>query len=423
MAHARLSPSSSARWLTCLASPVMEAGKPNTTNSYAAEGTAAHFLGETCLLEDLDAEHYLSSKILVGTDGSTYFDGFGTPKGFETEYSFEVDEHMAGHVQEYVTLVRDIRDINRGELLVEQKLPLTGITGEEGATGTADAVILTEDKIFVVDLKYGQGLRVVPENNTQLMIYALAALLQFEMLGDFKEVEMVISQPRKDHTASWALSVEDLVAFMNTVIDACSTIAELTPQSDLSAFLQPSEDACRYCKANAECRALAEYNLKTISADFDDLDEIGVYNIEKARYNTHQLGEIYKRIPLLEQWIKTVSSQVYSELMNGGEIQGLKLVKGKRGNRKWSNETEVEEVMKSIKLKADYRYDRKLTSPTNIEKLVKAGELSAAKWDRLAALIVKPEGKPSVALAEDPRDMISITDDFDDLDEIKNNSK
>lgn len=423
MAHAKLSPSSSGRWLTCLASPIMEEGKPNPSNEYAAEGTAAHFLGETCLLEDLDAEHYLGSTILVGTTGDTYFDGFGAPSDFEIEYSFEVNDDMAMYVQEYVQLVRDLRDSTKGEMLVEQKLPLEEITGETGATGTADTVILTDDTIYVIDLKYGQGLRVEPVGNTQLQMYALAAMIEYEFLGDFKWVEVIISQPRKEHTASWRISRKELEAFGTDVQYACTAISTIDVNTDLTPYFAPSVDACRYCLASTECKALANDVRQTISDDFDMLDEKKLYTVSEARYDTHQLGELFLKVPLIEQWIKNVNAQVYSELMDGIEIKGLKLVQGNQGKRKWSDETEAEKVMKSVRLKMDHRFEKKLASPTTLEKLVKSGELSQAQWERLNELVSRSEGKPTVALADDKREAISLIDDFINLDEVANNVK
>jgi hypothetical protein len=83
-----------------------------------------------------------------------------------------------------------------GELLVEQSLPIAHITGEEDAEGTGDAVILRGDEIIVIDLKFGRGVEVSAIDNPQLMLYGLGALEKFGLLGDFKRVRMVISQPR-----------------------------------------------------------------------------------------------------------------------------------------------------------------------------------------------------------------------------------
>lgn len=60
-------------------------------------------------------------------------------------------------------------------------------------------------------------------------------------------------------------------------------------------------------------------------------------------------------------------------------------------------------MLKAFRLKDDQIYDRKVISPTTAEKLAKAEAIGKRQWPKLAALIVQPEGKPSVAPAADPR--------------------
>ena len=47
--HALLGPSSAHRWLSCTPSARLEEGLPDTSSSYATEGTLAHRLGELLL--------------------------------------------------------------------------------------------------------------------------------------------------------------------------------------------------------------------------------------------------------------------------------------------------------------------------------------------------------------------------------------
>ena len=418
MAHAKLSPSSSGRWLTCPASPLMEAGKPNTTNSFAAEGTAAHYLGECCLTAEQDAVYFLGELINVYKNGDTYFyfeDAKESPSAAALEFQFDVNQDMCDYVQTYVDLVRDLARTTNGELLVEQRLSLTPLTGEVGAGGTADTVILTDDEIIIVDLKYGQGLKVDAENNTQLMIYGLAAMEEYSLIGDFKQVRLIISQPRLHHVSEWVAAIDTLNVFAKRVTNTATLINSLDTSSDLSGLFAPSVDACRYCKANTECKALAEYNIKTVSDDFESLDD--TYTVSDAKYDSDTLAKVYEQIDLLKDWIKAVEQGTYAKLINGESVGDLKLVEGRSGARKWANANEAETTLKAMRLKVDDMYDKKIISPTSAEKLAKAGTLGDTQWEKIQALIVRPEGKPSIAAGNDPRPALSFNtvEDFDDI--------
>ncbi|MGP5518041.1 DUF2800 domain-containing protein [Psychrobacter celer] len=417
MAHAKLSPSSSGRWLTCPASPLMEDGKPNTTNSFAAEGTAAHYLAEQSLSfgHTTPAER-VGESILVFDNGDCCFEQDRKewmPK--DVFAKFEITQDMAAYVQVYIDLVDDLLASTQGDLFVEERLSLTPLTGEEGAGGTADAVILTDDEIIIVDLKYGQGLKVDAENNTQLMIYGLAALEEYSLIGDFKRVRLIISQPRLHHVSEWVVDIDTLDAFAKRVTNTTKLINSLDVTSDLTELFAPSTSACRYCKANTECQALAEHNIKLVSDDFETLD--GAYTVSDAKYDSDTLAKVYGQIDLLKDWIKAVEQGTYAKLINGESVGDLKLAEGRGGARKWSDANEAETTLKSMRLKVDEMYDKKIISPTTAEKLAKAGTLGDMQWEKLQALIVRPEGKPSIAPGSSPKPAINLNpvEDFDDI--------
>lgn len=168
MAHAVLSPSSSKRWMTCPGSVVLTADMPNTSSSYADEGTTAHWIAE---------------QILRGTIAESDAVGKKCP-----DTGMEVSADMLRDVMRYVTHVRDIVASTGGTLYLEQKLVIGQWTGEAGAKGTADAVIVAGDELIVVDLKFGRGVSVGAEENTQLMLYALGALDKFGVVDDEEDL-------------------------------------------------------------------------------------------------------------------------------------------------------------------------------------------------------------------------------------------
>lgn len=366
--HAVLSPSSAHRWLHCPGSVALEAGIPQTTSKYADEGTKAHDLGAKCL---------------------------NVPRG--EPWPMADDRDMARYITNYVNSVFDYAKDNI--LLVEQKLDISSITGEEGAFGTADAVIITADgkELQLHDLKYGLGVEVSAERNEQLMIYALAALEQYDTMGDFERVRLVIHQVRlRAAPDEWDCAVKELKGFGEKVAHQAGLALSG------SNLLNPGDKACRFCRAKATCPALIEKLHSTIG--FDDLDE-GNKITASARMITvadaKKLAQVYPLVDLIEGWCKAVRQRMDAVLLAGEKIPGYKLVEGKRGNRKWTDETAVETMLKAMRYTIEEMYNLKLISPTQAEKLI--AEANPRRWKKLEEVIVREDGKPTVAPESDRR--------------------
>ena len=74
--------------------------------------------------------------------------------------------------------------------------------------------------------------------------------------------------------------------------------------------------------------------------------------------------------------------------------------------------------MKSMRIKVDLMYDKKIINPTSAEKLAKTDKIGSTQWGKLQDLIIKPQGNPTIARADDKRPAINLTataDEFEDL--------
>ena len=403
MAHAKLSPSGAHRWMACPGSVVLEEAFPDQSSIYAREGTLAHELAAGNL------EHNWDLSVFVGEYWS-----FG-----EEEYAtYLITQDMIDYVLDYTKLVRELAEGKT--LYVESKVPIDHLTGEQGATGTSDAVIVdvANRNLSIVDLKYGMGVRVEATDNPQLMMYALGALELYGVLCDFDTVSMFIHMPRLNYVGEYHISTAELLQFADEVRAAANISSDardvLAQNGNLDwMYLSPGEKQCRFCKAKATCPALRA-EVTEIVGGSATLDEF-MPEVPDMQTGDNYLSMAMAKVGLVEDWCKGVRAEVERRLLAGQKVDGFKLVEGRRGNRKWANEAEVEALFKSFRMRQDDMYDMTLISPTKAEKLFKS---NPKRWEKVEAMTSRSDGKPSVAFASDKRSEMtvhSVADDFSDL--------
>lgn len=127
-----------------------------------------------------------------------------------------------------------------------------------------------------------------------------------------------------------------------------------------------------------------------------------------------ELGEILNKKTEIEAWLKKVKEVCLSRLERGLEVTGHKLVES-RTKKIWADEEAAAKWLKR-KMPADEVFKQKIISPTQAEKIIDITPRTLKLWE---ALVVKPEGDPTIAKESDKRPaLITMVDEFDDLDEL-----
>ncbi len=427
-AHSYWSASKFESIMLCPGKIVLEDGAPDNTNAYAAEGTAAHQVLTWALQDERPASAYLGRLVHLNAAGKPC-------EPDAAEYTFEVDIDMVGHVQTCIDYCLDLRG-DDGVLFADIRVNYSSYLGvpENTAWGTADVIIARGDELIVVDFKYGRGVEVDAERNPQMSLYGLGALQAYQgLVAEFSRVRMAISQPRvKSAPSEWDCSVKELEAWgRSTARSAVATCINAVNTSDNAVhfdwretFLRPAEKACKFCKAKATCPALRNevWNAThdgsgpATAGDFDDLSVADQDHIKIC--NSDWIGAALAKADLIEDWCKAIRAEAERRLLAGAPVPGFKLVQGKKGNRAWRKDVDIEGTLKAMRITEEHMYDRKVIGPAAAEKLAKAGTIGPRKWTRLQELITQSEGKPHVAHESDSRPALVVTPVIDDFTDV-----
>lgn len=374
--HAKLSASGAHRWMACTPSASLEEQFPESTSEYAEEGTFAHALADLIINYNL---HNITK--------AQFNKKFEKMK--ENQYfSQELLEYVEGYANQIFEFTNEAKLLCDDVIvLTEQKLDFSAYVPE--GFGTGDVVIIADKELHIVDLKYGKGVGVNAEGNPQIRLYAIGALNEFGMLYDIEQVRMTICQPRLDMVTSETLTVEELQEWAEK---------EVKPKAEL-AMAGEGEfvvgDHCRFCRAKATCRARAEYNLELTKMEFR----------EPELLDDSEIGEVLRKAEQLADWVKDITEYALEEALKGKKWDGWKLVEG-RSNRKYADEFKVAETLKAAGYDEAVIFEKKLYGITAMEKIL--GKKNFAEL--LKDLIIKPQGKPTLAPESDSRPEISTAD-------------
>jgi len=379
--HAMLSPSGAHRWMLCTPSAKWESELPDSTSEYAEEGTVAHSLCEAKLRYLLNKDHAAYIAAVEPITESKWY------SAAMESYTDQYAQAVQAFLDEALLAGDDPHLYIEVQLNLEKWIP--------GGFGTSDAVILTSDTIHVIDFKFGKGVVVSAANNPQMRCYALGAYDEFEAIEDFSKVRMTIIQPRVDNISTEEISVSELLTWG---ADKLRPAAAKAYRGE--GFFEPSDEACRFCRAKYLCAYNAERHLQNYT--------LNKQKGEPAELTPADTANILNFVDDMVKWANGLKEYAETQAVSGAvEYPGYKVVAG-RSNRKIDDTAKATEKLLAAGCKTDEIFE--LKGLTALEKTVGMKKLAKI----LSGLIVKPQGKPTLVKNSDKRAAISVKPDVND---------
>ena len=378
--HSIFAPSSSASWLNCSASLLINAVSGDSAGIEAAEGTVAHSVAE---------EWNKTGVPPSWMDGETFKAVAGG-----NEYDIEVTSNMLYHVERYVDWCREVP----GEHYYEQRVDLSEIMPIPGQGGTADHFACEIGKLTITDLKYGTGVRVYAKNNTQALLYASGVFIAWDWIYRFEVIVIRICQPRLDVFETWEITRDELMEFMDFARrKAKEAWVENAPRT-------PSHKACMWCAGFNRCPAriaLLDQVIDNTEAFDEDLEDEVVpltYSSDRLQDHTALIKDAARAVEIVksptvsrevrelstaalayalgfrqtvERWFKAVHEELLDRAEKGYEVPFFELSEGRKSRKFFDPASAKEWVKNQYGLNDDIVAPRKILTVAKMEAAIR----------------------------------------------------
>ena len=360
--HTVASPSALHRLMRCPGSAVLCKSVPEQSSKYAEEGTLFHSVMEYILKSKL-GEQVTNKWVRM------YIDTYSTI-ALEKEAIDEMVDCVQGATQWF-----NLNFVNATQIIAETRLPMYY---SDRDYGTADVIVLFDDRLVIVDWKYGKGVDVSPNNNPQLISYAVSALKYLSSqhidIRNFKEIETIIYQPRiytGETVKSYKYAMQELVQQSKIIKEAVDKVYALYSKSANSKIvkenLSASEEACKFCPAKMICKAYAKQGTELLGDLISEKERLQKHPDE---VNWVEIGKKFEEeLPKLQQFFNDVLEYF---LILPAEERPQGVYEARRSSRLSyiNNQEKVIEVLRNNEIDA-IDHSIKLITLTELKKQLK----------------------------------------------------
>lgn len=416
--HGLYSPSQAERLFLCAGSARLCARVPDSirarTNE-ASDGDKAHDLAAYCMSEQVTPEKawitmFPNDPIDVDMCVSV------------TDFLDYIDE-LCGDYEALTGL--------RAEVHSERKIrvPCHAAPGEADGHGDAWVYLPAWRILYIIDLKYGQGVMVGPVRNKQLSQYGAGVVFGGEVdAAAVDEVVLVIVQPRSLRADQPVMEWTTNTAYLLDYLFELEAAIELAQRDD--APLNPGPKQCQFCDAAYDCPALEAKSLSVMGISAPQLKDFNEQTLPSPDgLPVDKLAYVKLCAPIVRKWLKECEETALRIARHGVNVPGFKLVEGD-AQRAWNGEPEelAQQLMRLGGFGLDDVMPRKLIALTQAETMLKnsfksrvTGKKAKSEAARkavttMAFLTLKqPRGASTLAPLDDARPNVVIGSEFSNV--------
>lgn len=379
LSQASVSASGAKRWTKCTASPKFIAVNKgiiqDEERDYTTDGIKAH---------------NVSAAILLGDP---------IPK--------RTSPQMLKHCNDYADFCRKQQDNSRvHQVFVEAEIP---VFFRPSRKGFVDFAVIDIHGIHIVDLKYGEGVKVYAQRNHQMAIYAVSLIVHHvlaEGIWDLTEdtpIDMSIYQPRhrtEPGVDTWKTTWGQLYDFV--MAEIVEPAIRILANSD-DVMFSPGEDTCQFCPAETICKARLKWMLAGCPS-MDSLTKEGFKLPDKGVLTREETGRLLAMRGKIKTFLDDLWATELAKAHEGHPPPGWKLVAG-NGSYWWEDEAKAKALL-SKRLPPDIVVKTTMISPSAAKTALKAAEADEGFMAKLEPLIVRSDGKPTLAPAASKREEV-----------------
>lgn len=365
MKHYPFGSSTAARTDACTAWRAESDGIPVRESTYAATGTAIHYMLEQ---KGLNPGYEFAAHLGQSIEGVT------------------VDADMVEMAVDMWDATLEVMKRHQ----VEEYVPECTGEAAEDVGGTLDFIGDGREKCVLVDYKTGMGVQVSPVNNKQILFATAVCEIASDAADIIEKHDHfvgIIIQPNSAGTVEikeWEFTRDQVDAFWDNHVERIREAREGRGQL-------VAGDHCKFCPANGLCDATSGALHRMMVLDPEDRE---------------QLVEGLGMIERVKETIRALEKLAYEQLEIGAEVPGWKLVP-KRATRKWAmNDDQIIARLRRKLGGKKHIVKEVLLTPAQMEKEAKRQGIALD----LEELTKKESSGATLAPADDPRDAVLSTD-------------